>query len=145
MRSCINNMNFEFLPPPPPPFSDSSKDFAGTIKVLTKIFSFNKSPSIEDASVIKKIVQKFTRRSCQLQAAAIASLIKLQCPEFPDVEREIRIAIDGSTYHHYHKYSTMMSKALKELQNKEDKRIKLVGIMDGGCIGAAIIAMMYSH
>ncbi|CAG8455954.1 269_t:CDS:2 [Diversispora eburnea] len=123
-----------------------SKDCTGTLKVLTKNFTFINNPSIEDAGIIKRIVQKFSRRSCQLQAAAIASLIKLQCPEFPEVEREIRVAIDGSIFHHYFKYSILVSKAMKDIQQiKEAKKIKLSGIFDGGCIGAAIIAMMYSR
>ncbi|CAG8606706.1 4874_t:CDS:2 [Acaulospora morrowiae] len=126
--------------------SDRTPEFTGILKLLTKNFNFDKIPSIEDMNILKEIVKIFTRRSSQLLAAAVASLIKFHCPEFPSVEREIRTAMDGSVYNHFHKYSFWMNKALRDIQqNKEIKKIKLVGIPDGGCIGAAITAMLYSH
>ena len=116
-------------------------------KVLLKGFEFpdDKKPSKEDMKTVSDIVKVYSNRSTQLLAAAIASLIKLQCPEFPSLERDIIVAIDGSIYHNYHKYSSRMNEHLGDLQKTiEDERTKLSGIKDGGCIGAAITAMLYS-
>ncbi|CAG8731202.1 9001_t:CDS:2, partial [Racocetra fulgida] len=66
----------------------------------------------------------------------------LDLQNFPAVEREIRVAVDGSLYHRFHKYSGWMNKTLRDIQRiKEDKRTKIIPIEDGGCIGAAITAM----
>jgi len=128
--------------------SDRSYNSANILKVLTQNFKFpeNKSPTVGDMRTVQEFVRKFSRRSAQLAAAAAASLIQLQCGSYKDVEREIRIAIDGSVYHSFYKYSSSMSKILKEIQeSNEDKKVKLVGIKNGGIIGAAVTAMMYSR
>jgi hexokinase len=95
---------------------------------------------------VQEFVRKFSRRSVQLSVAAAASLIQLQCGSFKNIEREVRIAIDGSIYHSYYKYSSSMSKFFKDMQeSSEDKKIKIAGVKNGGIIGAAITAMMYSR
>ncbi|KAF0462447.1 actin-like ATPase domain-containing protein [Gigaspora margarita] len=128
--------------------SDIGSDKSTEYNVILKIFTedYNKSPSLDDRRTIHELVLRFSRRSAQLSAAAIASLIKLQCPDFPAVERDIRVAVDGSLYHRFHEYSSWMNKTFREIQRiKEDKRTKIVPVEDGGCMGAAITAMMYSH
>jgi len=128
--------------------SDRSYNSANILKVLKQTFKFpeDKSPTVADMRTVQEFVKKFSRRSAQLSAAAIASLIQLQCGSYKEVEREVRIAIDGSIYHYYYKYSSLTSKVLKEIQgSQEDKKVKLVGMKNGGCIGAAVAAMMYSH
>lgn len=94
---------------------------------------------------VQELVRKFSRRSAHLAVAAVASLIKLQCGTYKNIEREVRIAIDGSIYNSYYKYSSSMSKLLKEIQESgEDKKVKIVSVKNGGIIGAAVTAMMYS-
>ncbi|CAG8745193.1 15625_t:CDS:2, partial [Racocetra persica] len=120
--------------------SDKSSDFNMVDTIFTK--EYKKSPSLDDRRTVHELVIRFSRRSAQLSAAAVASLIKLQCPDFPAVEREIRVAVDGSLYHRFHKYAGWMNKTLRDIQRiKEDKRTKVIPIEDGGCIGAAITAM----
>ena len=128
--------------------SDRSYNSAIILKVLKQNYKFSENglPTVADLRTVQELVKKFSRRSAQLFAAAIASLIQLQCGSYKEVEREVRIAIDGSVYHYYFKYSSLLNKILKEVQGaQEDKKIKLVGIKNGGCIGAAVGAMMYSR
>ncbi|CAJ0831632.1 7102_t:CDS:2 [Entrophospora sp. SA101] len=125
---------------------DKTADCSGILKVLLKGFRFpdGKRPNKGDMKIVTEIVKAYSRRSAQLSAIAVASLIKLQCPDFPSVERDIRVAIDGSLYHKYYKYSSQMSKYLRDLQGIHvDKRTKLSEIKNGGFIGSAITAMMY--
>ncbi|RIA89898.1 hypothetical protein C1645_180049 [Glomus cerebriforme] len=126
--------------------SDRSYNSATILKTLQNFkFPENQSPTVGDMRTVQEFVRKFSRRSAQLSAAAVASLIQLQCGSYKDVEREIRVAIDGSVYHNYYKYSSSMSKILKEIQGpSEDKKVKIVGIKNGGIIGAAVTAMLYS-
>ncbi|CAI2164122.1 11438_t:CDS:2 [Funneliformis geosporum] len=127
--------------------SDRSSNPENLLKVLTEDFSLPKDKlSTEDTLKVRELVKRFSHRSAQLSSAVAASLIKFQCGDIKEIEREVRIAVDGSVYHHFNKYSFWMGKTLREIQDvKEDKKVKLVGIKNGGCIGAAITAMMYSH
>ncbi|CAG8785371.1 11363_t:CDS:2, partial [Dentiscutata erythropus] len=124
--------------------SDIGSDKSPEYNVVLKIFKndYNKSPNLDDRRIVHELVVRFSRRSAQLSAAAIASLVKLQCPDFPAVERDIRVAVDGSLFHRFHKYSSWMNKTFRDIQRiKEDKRTKIVPVEDGGCLGAAITAM----
>ncbi|CAH1757307.1 3733_t:CDS:2 [Entrophospora sp. SA101] len=128
--------------------SDRSSDAKEILNVLLKGFKFpdQKKPTKKDMRIISEIVKIYSTRSAKLSAAAIGSLIKFQCPDFPLVERDVIVAIDGSMYHKYHKYSSRMSEYLRDIQHiAEDKRTKLSDIEYGGFIGIAIIAMMYSQ
>nr|CAG8453733.1 5046_t:CDS:2 [Entrophospora candida] len=127
---------------------ERSSDAREILKVLLKGFKFpdQKKPTKKDMRIISEIVKIYSTRSAKLSAAAIGSLIKFQCPDFPLVERDVIVAIDGSMYHKYHKYSSRMSEYLRDIQHiAEDKRTKLSDIEYGGFIGIAIIAMMYSQ
>ncbi|CAH1763683.1 6262_t:CDS:2 [Entrophospora sp. SA101] len=118
--------------------SDKTANRSEILKILLKGFKFpdDKKPSKEDMKIVCEIIKAYSRRSAQLSAVAVASLIKLQCPDFPSVERDIRVAIDGSMYHKYYKYAEKMSEFLRQIQDiTEDKRTKLSEIENGGCTG----------
>nr|CAG8443837.1 9493_t:CDS:2 [Entrophospora candida] len=126
--------------------SDQSSEKSDSLNALLNNFEFSKKPSKEDLQTVHRIIKSYSRRSAQLFAIAIASLIKLQCPEFPSVERNVVVAVDGSIYHNHYEYSNRTSKFLRDFQNiQKDEKIKLSPIKDGSCTGAALIAMMYSH
>ena len=129
--------------------SDRSYNSAIILKVLKQNYKFSENglPTVADLRTVQELVKKFSRRSAQLFAAAIASLIQLQCGSYKEIEREIKIAIDGSIYHSFYKYASLMNKVLREIlgpQGFDEKKINLSGIKNGGCIGAAVVAMMYS-
>ncbi|CAB4398365.1 hypothetical protein RhiirA5_52659 [Rhizophagus irregularis] len=127
--------------------SDRTYNSANILKSLTQNFKFSEdnTPTVGDMRTVQELVRKFSRRSAHLAVAAVASLIKLQCGTYKNIEREVRIAIDGSIYNSYYKYSSSMSKLLKEIQESgEDKKVKIVSVKNGGIIGAAVTAMMYS-
>ncbi|KAG9294345.1 hypothetical protein G9A89_001850 [Geosiphon pyriformis] len=125
---------------------DGEANFAKIIELLNEKLSIN--PSITshfDIQILKSIIRCYTIRASQLAAAGLASLLKLRYGDFSKIETDITIAIDGSIYHKYQQFSQGMKDTLKLiLGEKISTLVKIVGVQDGGCLGAAIIAMMYS-
>ncbi|CAG8768376.1 15588_t:CDS:2, partial [Funneliformis caledonium] len=104
--------------------SDKSSNPENLVKVLTEDFKLPKDNlSNEDMLKVRELVKRYSHRSAQLSAVVAASLIKFQCGDIKEIEREVRIAVDGSVYHHFNKYSFWMAKTLREIQDvKEDKK-----------------------
>ena len=92
---------------------------------------------LEDRKLVKKICKIVSARAARMSAAAMVALIEITDPE---VAHGHILAIDGSLYEKYFKFSKNIERALKEMLGEKASRVKVKLIKDGSGIGAAVIA-----
>ncbi|CAG8641309.1 3718_t:CDS:2, partial [Paraglomus occultum] len=111
-------------------------------ELISKLSSRYQLPDdikVRDLEIIQSIVKCFSRRSAQLVAAGIAALVEFTHPEA--TATDVTIGIDGSVHSHYHGYSDMLT---NEVESLTRTRVRISEVKDGGCVGAAIVAMLYA-
>ena len=112
-------------------------------ELISKLSSRYQLPDdikVSDLEIIQSIAKCFSRRSAQLVAAGIAALVEFAAhPE--TTETDVTIGIDGSVYSRYHGYSDMLT---NEVESLVKTRVGISEVRDGGCVGAAIVAMLYA-
>lgn len=95
------------------------------------------SASLEDMKLLRRVCAIVSTRAARLSACAIAAVItKID----PSLSRKHTIAIDGSVYEKYFKFSDRIYGALEEYFGPKIKNIKISLAKDGSGIGAAVIA-----
>ncbi|KAG0315870.1 glucokinase [Dissophora globulifera] len=127
--------------------SDSSTDHAAVAKVFKTSFGVE-GLSDQDRSNIFDLIHAVGQRSAVMAAAACAALLYKahgSSLDLDDASEITTIGIDGSVFEKYPHFSHSMLKALTDILGEDrTSRIRLELARDGGCIGAALVAMI-SH
>ncbi|KAG0095839.1 glucokinase [Podila epicladia] len=102
----------------------------------------------EDRARIFELVHTIGQRSATMTAAACVALLHKangSSVNLDDANEITTIGIDGSVFEKYPHFSHSMMEALTEILGQDRaSRIRLELARDGGCIGAALVAMV-SH
>ncbi|KAI8599346.1 hypothetical protein EDD21DRAFT_324524 [Dissophora ornata] len=127
--------------------SDNSADHAAVTKVFKTSFGIE-GLSQEDQTRIFELIHVIGQRSAMMTAAACAALLYKangSSVHLDDPNEITTIGIDGSVFEKYPHFSHSMMNALTGILGEDRaSRIRLELARDGGCIGAALVAMV-SH
>ncbi|CAG8517049.1 14234_t:CDS:2 [Ambispora leptoticha] len=125
----------------------SEKDTKKVYTILQDELKFSQQQleNPDDILVFQKIIHCFVTRGSQLAASGIAALLKLLYGDYSNIKSNVTLAVDGSFYLKYHEFSDGIDNYLFSiLGNNNRKYVKLAGVENGGSIGAAIVAILYS-
>ncbi|KAL1915883.1 uncharacterized protein VTP21DRAFT_6271 [Calcarisporiella thermophila] len=126
--------------------SDVSEELSTTRQLLEENFRFEQSPALKDLQVVREIVRIIGDRSANLLGAATVSLLRRE-EEIGIIGQEgpIVLGITGSLYELYPNFEERTRRSIITLLGQEkNDRIEIGIAMDGGCVGAAIAAMLGS-
>ncbi|CAG8635694.1 11881_t:CDS:2 [Ambispora gerdemannii] len=108
-------------------------------------FSQQQLENPDDIIALQKIIHYFATRGSQLSASGIAALLKLLYGDYSNIKSNVTLAVDGSFYLKYREFSDGIDNYLFSiLGNNTRNYVKLVSAENGGSIGAAMVAMLYS-
>ncbi|CAO3567701.1 unnamed protein product [Mortierella alpina] len=127
--------------------SDNSADHTAVDKVFKTSFSLE-GLTKEDRVRVFQLIHTIGKRSAAMTAAACAALLHKASGasvNLDDPNEITTIGIDGSVFEKYPHFSHSMMESLTEILGSDRaSRIRLELARDGGCIGAALVAMV-SH
>ncbi|KAF9116346.1 glucokinase [Mortierella sp. AM989] len=127
--------------------SDHTSEHSGVDKVFKTTFGIE-GLSHDDRARIFELIHTIGKRSATMTAAAcVALLLKAEgaSVKLDDPNEITTIGIDGSVFEKYPHFSHSMMESLIEILGQDRaSRIRLELARDGGCIGAALVAMV-SH
>ncbi|KAF9937665.1 glucokinase [Mortierella alpina] len=127
--------------------SDNSADHTAVDKVFKTSFSLE-GLTKEDRIRVFQLIHTIGKRSAAMTAAACAALLHKASGasvNLDDPNEITTIGIDGSVFEKYPHFSHSMMESLTEILGSDRaSRIRLELARDGGCIGAALVAMV-SH
>ncbi|KAF9947206.1 glucokinase [Mortierella alpina] len=127
--------------------SDNSADHTAVDKVFKTSFSLE-GLTKEDRVRVFQLIHTIGKRSAAMTAAACAALLHKAngaSVNLDDPNEITTIGIDGSVFEKYPHFSHSMMESLTEILGSDRaSRIRLELARDGGCIGAALVAMV-SH
>ncbi|KAG0005554.1 glucokinase [Entomortierella chlamydospora] len=125
--------------------SDHSSDHAGVDKVFKTSFGIE-GLTPEDRARIFQLIHTIGKRSATMTAAACVALLQKangSSVNLDDPNEITTIGIDGSVFEKYPHFSHSMMESLIEIMGQDRaSRIRLELARDGGCIGAALVAMV---
>ncbi|KAK9764650.1 hypothetical protein K7432_007678 [Basidiobolus ranarum] len=126
--------------------ADQSESLEGVSAIFEKHFPTVEPVSVEERKAIHKICKLVASRSASIIGAAIGALLLQANGSTIDLDKEATtVGIDGSVYEFYPYFSHRIRRAMEISLGKErSDRIKLELARDGGCVGAALIAMVAS-
>jgi hexokinase len=124
---------------PTPYLSEIEKDTSlGLKKTKQLLTTLQIDSTLATRIKVKKIIQLISNRSAKIAAACLAgSLKKID----PTLSQNHVVAIDGSIFEKYYKYSERMISSLNNIFKKNNKKINLVLTKNGSLLGAAIAAL----
>ena len=101
-------------------------------------------PTIEDMTRLRRICHIVSSRAASLAAAGIAAIIERQ-----DIislsDQPIIVGVNGSTFEKYPRMPERIENVLRTwFGDTTFQRIRLGVARDGGSIGGALVAMLYS-
>ncbi|KAF9307255.1 glucokinase [Mortierella antarctica] len=127
--------------------SDNSTEHTAIDRVFKTSFAIE-GLTQEDRARIFELVHTIGQRSATMTAAACVALLHKangSSVNLDDANEITTIGIDGSVFEKYPHFSHSMMEALTEILGQDRaSRIRLELARDGGCIGAALVAMV-SH
>ncbi|KAK9704195.1 hypothetical protein K7432_010345 [Basidiobolus ranarum] len=127
--------------------SDPSENHENISALFAKHFPTEEPLTVEDSSKIHQICKLIATRSANIVGAAVSALL-LQAngkTVFLDGDEVTTVGIDGSVYEFYPYFSQRIHRSIELCLGKERAdNVKLELARDGGCIGAALIAMVAS-
>ncbi|KAG0082812.1 glucokinase [Podila epicladia] len=127
--------------------SDNSADHSSIDRVFKTSFGIE-GLSAQDRADVHELIHTIGKRSAKMTAAACAALLHKAngASVMLDDPKEITtIGIDGSVFEKYPHFSRTMMDALTDILGQDRaSRVRLELARDGGCIGAALVAMV-SH
>lgn len=127
--------------------SDNSTEHTAVDRVFKSTFAVE-GLTAEDRRRVFELVHAVGKRSAAMAAAACAALLHKASGasvNMDDANEITTIGIDGSVFEKYPHFSHSMMESLTEILGKDRaSRIRLELARDGGCIGAALVAMV-SH
>ncbi|KAG0040864.1 glucokinase [Podila clonocystis] len=127
--------------------SDNSSDHSSIDRVLKTSFGIE-GLSAQDRADVYELIHTIGKRSAKMTAAACAALLHKAngaSVKLDDPMEITTIGIDGSVFEKYPHFSRKMMDALTEILGQDRaSRVRLELARDGGCIGAALVAMV-SH
>ncbi|KAF9557822.1 glucokinase [Mortierella alpina] len=127
--------------------SDNSVDHTAVDKVFKTSFAIE-GLTKEDRARVFQLIHTIGKRSAAMTAAACAALLYKASGasvNLDDPNDITTIGIDGSVFEKYPHFSHSMMESLTEILGSDRaSRIRLELARDGGCIGAALVAMV-SH
>jgi hexokinase len=127
--------------------SDNDSGHSAVDKVFKTSFGIEGLTS-QDRARVFELIHTIGQRSATMTAAACAALLHKAngtSVKLDDANEITTIGIDGSVFEKYPHFSHSMMDALTEILGKDRaSRIRLELARDGGCIGAALVAMV-SH
>ncbi|KAF9584027.1 glucokinase [Lunasporangiospora selenospora] len=125
--------------------SDSSADHSAIDRVFKTSFDIEGLTS-EDRAHIFELIHTVGKRSAVMTAAACAALLQKASGASVNLDNanEITtIGIDGSVFEKYPHFAHKMMEAMTDILGKDRaSRVRLELARDGGCIGAALVAMV---
>ncbi|KAG0282989.1 glucokinase [Linnemannia gamsii] len=127
--------------------SDNDSGHSAVDKVFKTSFGIEGLTS-QDRARVFELIHTIGQRSATMTAAACAALLHKAngtSVKLDDANEITTIGIDGSVFEKYPHFSHSMMEALTLILGKDRaSRIRLELARDGGCIGAALVAMV-SH
>ncbi|KAG0354881.1 hypothetical protein BC939DRAFT_533701 [Gamsiella multidivaricata] len=125
--------------------SDHSSDHTGVDKVFKTSFGIEGLTN-KDRSHIYQLIHSIGKRSATMTAAACVALLNKAngaSVKLDDPNEITTIGIDGSVFEKYPHFSHSMMDSFIEIMGQDRaSRIRLELARDGGCIGAALVAMV---
>ncbi|KAF9544571.1 glucokinase [Mortierella hygrophila] len=127
--------------------SDNDSDHSAVDRVFKTSFGVE-GLTAQDRARVFELIHTIGQRSATMTAAACAALLHKAngtSVKLDDANEITTIGIDGSVFEKYPHFSHSMMDALTDILGKDRaSRIRLELARDGGCIGAALVAMV-SH
>ncbi|KAF8978790.1 glucokinase [Entomortierella lignicola] len=127
--------------------SDHSPQHSGVDKVFKTSFGIE-GLSDQDRAQIFELIHTIGKRSATMTAAACVALLQKAngaSVKLDDPNEITTIGVDGSVFEKYPHFSHSMMESMIEIMGHDRaSRIRLELARDGGCIGAALVAMV-SH
>ncbi|KAF9142518.1 glucokinase [Linnemannia schmuckeri] len=127
--------------------SDNDSDHSAVDRVFKTSFGVE-GLTAQDRARVFELIHTIGQRSATMTAAACAALLHKAngtSVNLDDANEITTIGIDGSVFEKYPHFSHSMMDALTDILGKDRaSRIRLELARDGGCIGAALVAMV-SH
>ncbi|KAF9179019.1 glucokinase [Haplosporangium sp. Z 767] len=125
--------------------SDNSAEHTAVDRVFKTSFGVD-GLSAEDRARVFELIHTIGKRSAMMTAAAcVALLFKANgaSVNLDNADEITTIGIDGSVFEKYPHFSHSMMEAMIEILGQDRaSRIRLELARDGGCIGAALVAMV---
>ncbi|KAG0365479.1 hypothetical protein BC939DRAFT_533920 [Gamsiella multidivaricata] len=125
--------------------SDNSSEHAAVARVFKTSFAIE-GLSTKDCSKVYELVHAIGQRSAVMVAAACTALLYKangSSVHLDDPSEITTIGIDGSVFEKYPHFSRSMMNALTQILGADRaSRVRLELARDGGCIGAALVAMV---
>ncbi|KAF9337256.1 glucokinase [Podila minutissima] len=127
--------------------SDNSSDHSSIDRVFKTSFGIE-GLSAQDRADVHELIHTIGKRSAKMTAAACAALLRKAngaSVKLDDPKEITTIGIDGSVFEKYPHFSRKMMDELTDILGQDRaSRVRLELARDGGCIGAALVAMV-SH
>ncbi|KAF9428028.1 glucokinase [Podila epigama] len=125
--------------------SDNSAGHEAIDRVFKTSFGIE-GLTAQDRADVFELIHTVGKRSAKMTAAACAALLQKAngaSVKLDNVNEITTIGIDGSVFEKYPHFSRKMMEALTEILGQDRaSRIRLELARDGGCIGAALVAMV---
>ncbi|KAG0032958.1 glucokinase [Podila clonocystis] len=128
--------------------SDNSAEHSAVDRVFKTSFGIE-GLTAEDRIRVNDLIHAIGLRSAAMVAAACSALLYKangRSVNLDDTSEITTIGIDGSVFEKYPHFSRSMMEALADILGEDRaSRIRLELARDGGCIGAALVAMVSHH
>lgn len=128
--------------------SDNSAEHTAVERVFKTSFGID-GLTAEDRIRVYDLIHAVGLRSAAMVAAACSALLHKangRSVNLDDTNEITTIGIDGSVFEKYPHFSRSMMEALANILGEDRaSRIRLELARDGGCIGAALVAMVSHH
>ncbi|KAG0331836.1 glucokinase [Podila humilis] len=125
--------------------SDGSADHSAVDRVFKTSFG-TENLSGQDRKDIYELIHTIGKRSAKMTAAACTALLQKAnggSVNLDDDKEVTTIGVDGSVFEKYPHFSRKMMDALTEILGQDRaSRVRLELARDGGCVGAALVAMI---
>ncbi|MDD5422557.1 MAG: hypothetical protein PHT32_03940 [Candidatus Omnitrophica bacterium] len=119
--------------------ADKSRNLGKTGRFLKK--AGVPGSTLQDRQACKKVCEIVSLRASRIVSSCIAAVItKID----PGMKRSHTVAVDGSLYEKHPGFAGNIQKALREISNRKEARIKISLTKDGSGIGAAVVAAVTS-
>ncbi|ORX92675.1 actin-like ATPase domain-containing protein [Basidiobolus meristosporus CBS 931.73] len=127
--------------------ADHTDNLTGVSSIFEKNFATVEPVSLEERKIIHKICKLVATRSATIIGASISALLLQANGATVNLDKDevTTVGIDGSVYEFYPYFAKRIRRAMEISLGKErSDRVKLELARDGGCVGAALIAMVAS-
>lgn len=120
------------------------EDLASLVREIGEYLGCTHDPRVQDVRRFVTICRLVSSRAATLAAASLAAIIEQQ-PDLLSSQGPIVIGVNGSTFEKYpHMKQRIHRELCKWFGEATEARIQIDVARDGGSVGGALIAMLYS-